>query len=460
MFSIAARIIDVLVVIAGGWMAYRLRWNAWVPAEEELLVLLLATAVTIIIFPVAGAYRQGKEAPGAGELGNALLGLFAVFVLLILLSATTKTTAEFSRLWMGYWGLITGFLLVFGRFALMRVSDAAIARGWNYRFIAIVGDGDLATHVAQSLRASPRAGYRVAGFISDTDSDARPADRFLGAIEDIDNLARTHSLQEIWIALPISAEGRLQEVLGALKNCLLTVRYVPDVFALRLLNHVPDRIANLITIELNGSPIRGANLVIKTGLDLLVATAALLVTSPLLLLTVVAIKLTSPGPVIYVQTRHGWDGKPIRIYKFRTMSQAASTSNEFIQATRNDPRITTIGRFLRRTSIDELPQFINVLQGRLSVVGPRPHPVALNDEFKDKVSTFMQRHRVKPGITGWAQINGFRGETDTLEKMRKRVEFDLYYIGNWSVWLDLKIIGLTVLGRFLDSSASQEHVSP
>jgi len=164
------------------------------------------------------------------------------------------------------------------------------------------------------------------------------------------------------------------------------------------------------------------------------------------------IKLTSKGPILYKQERHGWNGKTIKVYKFRSMSVVENNS-EFVQATKNDSRITPLGRFLRQSSLDELPQFINVLQGRMSVVGPRPHAVSMNHDYKEKVANYMQRHKVKPGITGWAQVNGFRGETDTLDKMEKRVEFDLFYIQNWSLWLDLKIIFLTVLKGFFGKNA-------
>jgi putative colanic acid biosynthesis UDP-glucose lipid carrier transferase len=258
----------------------------------------------------------------------------------------------------------------------------------------------------------------------------------------------TQDLKEVWIALPLSNESQLENSLKKLQNCLVTVRYIPDIFSLRLLSHVPTRVADLLTIELNSSPLRGAHRFFKTVFDYVFSVCALILLSPILIIASVTIKLTSPGPVFFTQWRHGSQGKPIRIYKFRTMYEDSEEDRAFVQATKHDPRVTPVGRFLRRTSLDELPQFINVLQGRLSVVGPRPHAIAHNDEFKDQISAYMQRHRVKPGITGWAQVNGYRGETDTLEKMRKRIEFDLFYIENWSFWLDLKIIFLTTLFLF------------
>lgn len=200
----------------------------------------------------------------------------------------------------------------------------------------------------------------------------------------------------------------------------------------------------------DGAP---ANLVAKELLDRVLAVGILVLILPVMLLIALAIKLESPGPVIFRQVRHGRDGRPFTVYKFRTMRREAANVSAAQQATRDDPRITALGRLLRRTSLDELPQFLNVLQGNMSIVGPRPHPVELNELYRDRIERYMWRQEVKPGITGWAQINGFRGETDTLDKMRKRIEFDLYYIDHWSLWFDIKIILITVVRGFTDRNA-------
>jgi putative colanic acid biosynthesis UDP-glucose lipid carrier transferase len=308
--------------------------------------------------------------------------------------------------------------------------------------------GELAHHVSDSIANKPKLGLEIAGFISPDQFPVKHDRRVLGAIDEVEKLVETQDLKEVWIALPLSNETQLETSLKELQNCLVTVRYIPDIFSLRLLSHVPTRVADLLTIELNASPLQGAHRLFKAVFDYVFSACALIFLSPILIIASIAIKLTSPGPVFFTQWRHGSQGKPIRIYKFRTMYDDSEEDRAFVQATKHDPRVTPVGRFLRRTSLDELPQFINVLQGRLSVVGPRPHAIAHNDEFKDQISAYMQRHRVKPGITGWAQVNGYRGETDTLEKMRKRIEFDLFYIENWSFWLDLKIIFLTLLFLF------------
>jgi Undecaprenyl-phosphate glucose phosphotransferase len=222
---------------------------------------------------------------------------------------------------------------------------------------------------------------------------------------------------------------------------------------LGLLNHSISNIAGVTTLTLRESPIRGLSLLVKTIEDQVLAFVILILIAPVLLAIALMIKCTSAGPILFKQKRYGIDGKLINVYKFRSMYMHQESEGTVTQAKRNDSRITPVGRFLRRSSLDELPQFFNVLQGRMSIVGPRPHAVAHNEQYKDLVAMYMQRHIVKPGITGWAQVNGLRGETDTLEKMQKRVEFDLYYIENWSIWFDFKIILMTIFKGFINKNA-------
>jgi putative colanic acid biosynthesis UDP-glucose lipid carrier transferase len=260
-------------------------------------------------------------------------------------------------------------------------------------------------------------------------------------------------IDEVWIAMDNAQINRQEAIIKVLQTCSLRVRYVPDLSMLALLNHVPSRVAGMTVIELNASPLTGPNTLVKAAVDKLISLAALAVLAPVFALIALIIKLDSPGPVFFVQKRHGWDGKVIQILKFRTMNHVEAGSQDVRQAQLNDPRITSVGRFLRKTSLDELPQFINVLRGDMSVVGPRPHPIALNASFVDRINAYMQRHTVKPGITGWAQIHGFRGETETLEKMQRRIEYDLYYIEHWSLWLDFRIMALTMIRGWTGSNA-------
>jgi len=245
----------------------------------------------------------------------------------------------------------------------------------------------------------------------------------------------------------------MKELLYDLRHLTVNIKLIPDIFGFSILNHSMTEIAGLPAVNLSDTPMGGANRVIKELEDRLLAFIIILLISPVLLCISVAIKLTSSGPILFKQKRHGWDGRVINIYKFRTMNSHTDSDNTITQASRNDSRVTRLGRFLRKTSLDELPQFYNVLQGRMSIVGPRPHAVEHNELYKDKVNKYMLRHMVKPGITGWAQINGLRGETNTLDKMKKRVEYDLYYIENWSLWFDVKIIFLTMIKGFVHKNA-------
>jgi Undecaprenyl-phosphate glucose phosphotransferase len=214
-----------------------------------------------------------------------------------------------------------------------------------------------------------------------------------------------------------------------------------------------SEVAGMPVLNLTASPMVGFARFLKGLEDRALALLILLLVSPLMVAIAIGIKLSSPGPVLFKQKRHGWDGKPITVWKFRTMQVHQEENGKVTQATRNDSRVTKLGALLRRTSVDELPQFFNVLQGKMSIVGPRPHAIEHNEFYKDSINQYMLRHKVKPGITGWAQINGYRGEIDNLEKMEKRIEYDLFYIENWSIWFDLKIIAATLIKGFINKNA-------
>ena len=260
-------------------------------------------------------------------------------------------------------------------------------------------------------------------------------------------------VDEIWFALPLSAEARIREILGMLRHSTVTIRMVPDIFGNQLFTYTMTEVAGLLILNLSATPMNSFNRIVKHLEDYVVSIVILLLASPLMVLIALGVKLSSKGPVIYKQPRHGLDGTPFNIYKFRTMVPHEESGNQVTQAKKQDRRITPLGRFLRRTSLDELPQFINVLKGDMSVVGPRPHAVQHNRYYMERVDAYMQRHKVKPGITGWAQIQGWRGETDTLEKMERRVECDLFYIDNWSLLFDLKIIVITAFKGLMGRNA-------
>lgn len=277
--------------------------------------------------------------------------------------------------------------------------------------------------------------------------------RVRGSIDDVEKFMQTNMVDEVWLALPLRAEERMKELLYGLRHQTVNIKLIPDIFGFSILNHSMTEIAGLPAVNLSDTPMGGANRVVKELEDRILALVIIMIISPVALIISAAIMFTSSGPILFKQKRHGWDGRVINIYKFRTMDLHTESQDSLTQASKNDSRVTKLGKFLRKTSLDELPQFYNVLQGRMSIVGPRPHAIQHNELYKEKVDRYMLRHMVKPGITGWAQVNGYRGETDTIDKMKKRIEYDLYYIENWSIWFDLKIITLTMFKGFVNKNA-------
>jgi len=453
----AAPVVDALTVFVSGWLAYLLRWQQPEMPPAYSVAVLLGAVLVLPFFPASGAYQSWQGRLSWHEAGNAVIGLFAVAIVLVILATLTKTTALFSRLWMGYWFLLALALLLLSRRVFRLLERRGVLSRQRPARVLIVGDGDFARSTGRRLLAAGGSGLTLAGFIRTGDTpgcDDLPG-TVLGDLVALQEIVSVdaRNVDEIWIAMSRDDPARQQAVMDILQNSCVPIRYVPDLSTLALINHVPAEVAGMTVIDLNASPLTGRNALVKNVFDRLFALAALLIMAPLLLLIALLVKLDSPGPVFFVQRRHGWDGRIIKVLKFRTMAGAGDSSGRGPQATRNDARVTAVGRFLRRTSLDELAQFINVLRGDMSVVGPRPHPVALNENFTGRIAAYMQRHRVKPGITGWAQINGFRGETETLEKMRKRIEYDLYYIEHWSLWLDITIIVRTIAGGWTSDNA-------
>lgn len=455
--SFLVRIFDLLLVVGGGVLAFYLRFgrlNLNDSYETALIIGALLAAVVLPTFKIYGSWR------GKGlfkQLWVLTLAWFMTVVGLAILAFSLKAGAEYSRYWAGIWAVTVWILLIFSRISLGIISGYLRQKGWNSRDIVIVGAGYLGAHVAQQISDAEWTGYHLRGFWDDNPQlqgkvlQGVPVHSIESGIDSL--LSGSLKIDEIWIALPLRAELRMQEVLNLLRHSTVSVRLVPDIFGFRLLNHSMTEVAGIPVMDISASPMVGTNRLIKAIEDRVLGGLIMLLVSPLMLIIAFAIKMTSQGPVLFKQMRHGWDGKPVKVYKFRTMCVHEEPDGQLSQAKRCDTRITPLGRFLRRTSLDELPQFYNVLQGRMSIVGPRPHAITHNELYMDQIDSYMQRHCVKPGITGWAQINGLRGETDTLEKMKRRVEYDLFYIENWSLWLDLKIIILTIFKGFVNENA-------
>ncbi len=373
-------------------------------------------------------------------LGRLLMGWLLTLAALAFVGFITKSGELFSREIILVWA-VTSYI---GQ-ALLYVPLQGFSKYYQRSLQSehktlIVGTGELALELAKKLRTLEH--FPLVGLVS---TDATPllevgAPRVVGPQEELLELIKTHDIRRLYITLPLSEAAQIEAMYINLLDANVDVVWVPDLNSLTLLNHSVRVVDGLPAIYLNESPLTSqpTAALSKSLLDKSVALMAIGVLSPLLLLIALAVKLTSPGPVFFKQDRHGWNGKVIKVWKFRSMR--VHDDLEVKQASRHDSRITRVGRFIRRTSIDELPQLFNVIQGHMALVGPRPHAVAHNDYYSGKILAYMARHRIKPGITGLAQINGCRGETDTIDKMQKRVEIDLKYINNWSLWLDVKIL--------------------
>lgn len=447
---------DMITVFVAGWAAYVIRFNQFMFPSSYLAVMLLALLITPAVFSFFAVYESVR---GESFFKHSMKLLQAVCVMgLVLagLSFFTKSGDVFSRVWFLLWiGLAFLFLLIL-RLSIVLSLRFMRMRGLNERRVVILGASELGTKLAGVVQQALWTGYRLVTFIDDDAADKPAFIHHIPVLQtpmQLSDYLAAEEIDEIWLALPLRDQARVQAILHELRHHTITTRLVLDIFGLDLLNHSITDVAGFPVLNIRSTPMVGISRLVKAIEDRVLAALILVLISPLLLIIALAVKCSSAGPVLFKQKRLGWDGRIINVYKFRTMIEHAEAEGKITQATLDDKRVTRLGKWLRSTSLDELPQFINVLQGRMSIVGPRPHALAHNELYKDSVHTYMQRHRVKPGITGWAQVNGWRGETDTLAKMQKRVEYDLYYINNWSLSFDLKIICLTFFRGFISHNA-------
>jgi putative colanic acid biosynthesis UDP-glucose lipid carrier transferase len=385
-----------------------------------------------------------------------LLEWSCVVAVLIFLSTSLKLTHLFSLDIITSWFLATPAALLLAESARNPLAKwLASDRGVAQRYI-IIGANDVGAELARRIEHS-HAGEKFFGFL-----DYRSADRVPDGLNqsvtgncsarDFADFVRTHAISRVYLALPISTAPRIQELLKELRDTTASVYFVPNIFAFDLVQARCLQINGMPALSICDSPLQGMSGVWKRMFDIALASVALAFTSPVFLAVALAIKQSSPGPVLFKQRRCGLNGEEILVYKFRSMT-VCEDGPVVTQATKKDSRVTPLGAFLRRTSLDELPQIFNVLEGKMSFVGPRPHAVAHNEEYRKLINGYMIRHKVRPGITGWAQVNGLRGETSTIDKMHRRVQYDLDYLKNWSLWLDLKILARTALTVVKDRNA-------
>ncbi len=429
----------------------------WPWSIEYQAGIAFSLILTPLVFGRFGLYQSHRGKSFATELIQVTGAWLSVLAVLAFIAVATKTSAIYSRVWMVSW-LATGMVgFWMFRILLRAVLVQLRAKGWDYRDIVIIGTGPEAAHVIKRLQSMKGAGFRVVGYFSPVAQNDRLFNkiRYLGAVEDVATVVSRlpRGVDQAWIALPVADMPLVYAVVNQLGGTTLDCYFVPDARELSIINNKLAHVAGMPVIELSHSPMSGMNRVIKAIEDRLLALGILVFITPLMLMIAVAIKLDSPGPVLFRQRRNGWNGELITVLKFRSMVLHDEKPGQISQAQRNDPRVTRVGKLLRRTSLDELPQFLNVLAGTMSVVGPRPHAIEHNELYKKLVPGYALRHKVKPGITGWAQVNGFRGETETLGIMKQRVIYDQYYIEHWSIWFDLVIVLLTVVRGFVSGKA-------
>ncbi len=434
------------------YLAFGYAWTTELTAALALAILSFLTFSSL-----TGLYRSWRGATLREECGVLVTTWLASVPALLLAAFLTKTSSHFSRLIVTMWLVGAPASAILLRVIVRGFLRRARMQGHNLRRVAIAGVTESGVRLWDALENLPESGHKLVGMFDDR-APARlkkvpvKGHSIGGTIPDLIQETREGKIDVVYIALPLRAEKRIRELIAQLADTTATVLVLTDLFMFDLMQARWSTVENMPVVSVFDTPFHGLGGWVKRAEDVVLSAGILMLIAVPMLFIAAAVKLTSKGPVFFQQTRYGLNGKPIRVLKFRsmtTMDDGATVK----QATKNDARVTPLGRFLRRSSLDELPQFINVLRGDMSVVGPRPHAVAHNELYRGKIRGYMLRHKVKPGITGWAQVNGWRGETEVVEKMEQRVEHDLYYIDNWSLLWDLKIVLLTIFGKNARSRA-------
>ena len=416
--------------------------------RSDLTLCLLVFALT---FPGRNRFWD-RPLNTAVDIASSWVSLM---VILALCGYATRSLQLFDTNILLWWAVITPTLHWLTYFGGRTALRALAAQPENRRTAVVVGAGALGVKVSRAFQARGDIGLSFLGYFDDrTDErvDGAASSLRLGTLREVAPYIRAHGVNEVYITLPLGSQPRIVDLLEQVQGTTASLFFVPDVFGISIIQGRLQDMNGVPVVGLCETPFTGTNRLVKRASDIVLAAAILVIISPLLLAIAIGVKLSSPGPTIFRQRRNGLDGEEIVVYKFRSM-RAQDDGEVVLQATKDDPRITPFGAFIRRTSRDDLPQFVNVLQGRMSVVGPRPHAVAHNEQYRQLIKAYMVRHKVKPGITGWAQVNGHRGETETIEKMQARVEYDLEYLRNWSLGLDLQIIARTIKVVFFDRNA-------
>lgn len=452
--TLTYRLTDAAAIILG----WTLATNTVMSTADHGYKLTLTLTILLfhIVGEITGMYRNWRGISVEREVMCAAL-TWLITIPVLMTAIVMFRVAENDVAFLFRWLVMSLACMAVTRVGLRTIQNFLRARGVNTRGYAIVGVNDIAFRLAENINQSPEMGLEFVGFYDDRDPSRTPCvnvrlgDR-LGDLNELVLEARAGRVSMVYVTLPMRAEDRIREVLNGLADTTASVYLVPDIFVFELLHSRWTNIGGLPAVSVFENPFYGVDGMVKRMIDIVLASVALVTLAIPMAVIAVLIKLTSPGPVFFRQRRYGLDGREILVWKFRTM-RVCENGSEVKQATKNDDRITSLGRILRSTSLDELPQLINVLNGTMSLVGPRPHATAHNEEYRGLIQGYMLRHKVRPGITGLAQVNGHRGETDTLEKMELRVECDHRYIREWSLLMDLKILFQTVAVVFSKENA-------
>ncbi|MEO8342711.1 MAG: undecaprenyl-phosphate glucose phosphotransferase [Gallionella sp.] len=409
-----------------------------------MVLVIITFFISSYIYEQTHIYRAWRNGKLVAYIRDTFLGWGIIVAILLFIGYATKLSYRYSEQVMLTWFIVTPIVLVVSHLAVRQIATSLRKNG-EARSVVIVGANDIGRKLAERVKDYPYLLMEMRGYFDDRDESRSAGGKIslLGGVLDVARYVREHNIQMIFISLPMSEQPRIRKLLDDLHDTTASIYFLPDVYIFDLMQARFDNVGGVPVVAICDTPFYGVDSVVKNASDFMFAFFILVLLFPPMLCIALAVKLTSPGPAVFKQRRYGLNGEEITVYKFRSMAVCEDGSN-IVQAKKDDQRLTKLGAFLRRTSLDELPQFINVLQGRMSIVGPRPHAVAHNELYRKLIRGYMLRHKVKPGITGWAQVNGLRGETKDLEKMQARIEHDLHYLQNWSIWFDLWIIMRTV----------------
>jgi putative colanic acid biosynthesis UDP-glucose lipid carrier transferase len=444
------RMVDATVILS---VFYGSAIGYGVSFEQQYQLAGMVAVVGFLLFAELHALYSSWRAESIGREAWMILSVWILTLsVLFALAFLSKSSVQFSRVTILVWAVTTPIALI-GEHSLLRyVLRKFRILGLNTRSVAIVGNGKAATKLIDVITSSPWMGLKISGTYDGSENVNMESSQFCRDTAALIQDARNGKFDCVYIAYTMQEESKIRLLIEKLADTTVSVHIVPDVFVSELFHARWTSLGEVPLVSVFESPFYGSNSFFKRMEDLLLGSLILLLVSPLLIAIAVAVRLTSPGPALFKQRRYGLNGQVIEVWKFRSMC-VQEDGGHVPQAQKNDPRVTKLGAILRKTSLDELPQFINVLQGQMSIVGPRPHAVAHNEQYRTQIHGYMLRHTVKPGITGWAQVNGWRGETDTVEKMEMRVKYDLDYINNWSIAFDIKIIWMTIFGGMRGKNA-------